>query len=332
MRKRYLFALALGMLPWGAASAWAVPANDLIGDAIPLGGPGTVSGTTIDATFDGMPFCGTSNTAPGVWYSAVGTGDFFNFDTFSAATNYDTKISVYSGSTVMPDCVDGDDDDFSSPFNGLQSQVGFGSVLGENYYVLVHGFGSATGVFDLNYNIFGPPVNDDVVNASPLDIGVPMAFDNRFATAESGEVSPGAGTGPSTCNSQDGWCSFETDADNSLWYTFMAPTHGSIQIDAGPSDTQLAVWDVSDPTMFGTFVEVAGNDDSGPGLSAAILNLTGLTAGNTYYVQLDGFSGSSTSDGTILITSVNVVPEPVTATLGLMGLGVLGLTTRRRVA
>ena len=58
MRKRYLCALALGLLPCGAASALPVPANDLIGDAILLVAPTTASGTTVDATFDAMPFCG----------------------------------------------------------------------------------------------------------------------------------------------------------------------------------------------------------------------------------------------------------------------------------
>jgi len=36
--------------------------------------------------------------------------------------------------------------------------------------------------------------------------------------------------------------------------------------------------------------------------------------------------------GLTLPFRVQTVPEPITATLGLMGLGVLGLATRRRVA
>jgi hypothetical protein len=49
------------------------PANDDCSGAIAIT-PGTYSGSTSTATTDGTPFCGTSNTAPGVWYSFTGNG------------------------------------------------------------------------------------------------------------------------------------------------------------------------------------------------------------------------------------------------------------------
>ncbi|MEM7167829.1 MAG: LamG-like jellyroll fold domain-containing protein [Planctomycetota bacterium] len=155
------------------------------------------------------------------------------------------------------------------------------------------------------------PPHDEVCNALPLFIDVPQAFDLRLGTAAAGEVSPPAGTGPgASCNTQNGWCSFELDIDNSLWFTFVAPSNGCVSIAptcaAGAScDTQLAVYEVGDCTDFSTFDLVAANDDSGPGLTALINMLNGLTPGQTYYVQLDGFSNAQVN-GEILLTGCSV--------------------------
>ena len=68
--------------------------------------------------------------------------------TCSAGTNYDTKLSVFSGSCGSLVCIDGDDDHTCTHTN-LHSEVSFAAVSGTTYYVLVHGFGSANGDFDL---------------------------------------------------------------------------------------------------------------------------------------------------------------------------------------
>jgi hypothetical protein len=68
--------------------------NDLCADALPIACGETLSGSTVDATFDDVGTCGTSNTTNGVWYSIVGTGASITLSTCNAA-NYDTKISVY---------------------------------------------------------------------------------------------------------------------------------------------------------------------------------------------------------------------------------------------
>ncbi len=78
----------------------AGPENDLCEDAIEIvcpegGGSVTVSGSTTDATFDGVGFCGTSNTAPGVWYKVTHDG-LVTASTCNQAS-YDTKLSVYDG-------------------------------------------------------------------------------------------------------------------------------------------------------------------------------------------------------------------------------------------
>ena len=123
----------------------SAPPNDLCSDAAPIACDSAVAGTTIDATFDAFPTCTTTNTAPGVWYSIMGTGGDVTVDTCAGAT-YDTKISVYTDGCdpVTTTCVGGNDDAC-----GLQSSVTWTSTPGVEYLVLVHGFSSGTGDFTL---------------------------------------------------------------------------------------------------------------------------------------------------------------------------------------
>jgi subtilisin-like proprotein convertase family protein len=63
----------------------------------------------------------------------------------NAATTYDSKLGVFCDDCLEPVCVVGNDD-----FCGLQSQVSFCSEAGRTYYILVHGFGTASGPFQLD--------------------------------------------------------------------------------------------------------------------------------------------------------------------------------------
>jgi hypothetical protein len=149
------YKLRVGTFPTAAGGAGnfslacvSVPANDLCQDAIAVGVPSTTSGTTSFSTFDaGTPTCGTTVTTAGVWYTVTGTGNTMTASTCSAGTNYDTKLGVYCGNCANLaglTCVTGNDD-----FCGLQSQVSWCSQSGATYLILVHGFGGATGNFDL---------------------------------------------------------------------------------------------------------------------------------------------------------------------------------------
>ena len=144
-----------------------------------------VSGNTSSATFDGAPFCGTSNTAPGVWYEWVGDGSGVTLST--AGSGYDTKLTVYRDGCDVLECVDGNDDSGGT----LQSEVSFLSEAGATYQILVHGFGSSAGDYILTMSCAGAPDNDDACAAEPAFIGVPVPYDNTFASAQEGEVSPG---------------------------------------------------------------------------------------------------------------------------------------------
>ena len=105
----------------------------------------TVTGNTGSPfTADTAPVCGVGNgTGGGVWYRITGTGQ--NITASLCASAFDTRIRVYTGGCSALTCVAGNDD-----FCGTRSQVTWNSITGTNYFILVHGFGSATGQFSLN--------------------------------------------------------------------------------------------------------------------------------------------------------------------------------------
>jgi outer membrane murein-binding lipoprotein Lpp len=135
--------------------ASAQPPNDDCGDAILVDVGSVTAGMTIGATFDNVGFCGTSNTAPGVWYRVVGTGESSTASTCNdgndstGSADYDTKISVFSGDCGNLTCVTGVDD--TQGCNGATTKVSWASEFGVEYLILVHAFGSTTtGNFNLS--------------------------------------------------------------------------------------------------------------------------------------------------------------------------------------
>ncbi len=131
------------------------PANDLCVQAIgPLSVPSITPGTTEDATFDDVGDCGTfnDNTAPGVWYTVVGTGKRITASTCGPMCDYDTydtKISVFCRSCDEPICIDGNDDNCPDGASDFLSTVTWCSQAGAEYLILVHGFESEVGDFKL---------------------------------------------------------------------------------------------------------------------------------------------------------------------------------------
>jgi subtilisin-like proprotein convertase family protein len=135
-----------------------VPVNDDCANATSAG-LGVTNGSTVGATLSGPDACGTTITAPGVWYSVTGTGNTMTVTTCDASSNYDSKLSVFCGGCDTLNCVGGNDDDCADA-SGLLSTVTWCSELGAEYLVLVHGFSGGTGDFALLVSDDGAACSD----------------------------------------------------------------------------------------------------------------------------------------------------------------------------
>ena len=92
-----------------------------------------------------------------------------------------------------------------------------------------------------------------------------------------------------------------------VWFKFLAPSSGNVRISNDYSggtmgnDSRIALFSVDDVNIYATFTNLACDDDNGSVIAGkSILYATGLTPGNTYYIQVDGKVGS-TATGTFCL-------------------------------
>lgn len=177
-------------------------------DAV-CGGVATISGSTLCATYNSNTDenCAISTDAGTgtVWYSVFGNGGNYTVSTCvseGGSANYDTKISVFSGTCSNLNCIDGNDD--TGGF--LCSTVSWNTTSGELYYIMVHGFDGAEGNFTLaltassplscnvtgsNISCFG--ANDGAASVTASGGGLPydIQWSNGATTASISGLSPG---------------------------------------------------------------------------------------------------------------------------------------------
>ncbi len=102
------------------------------------------------------------------WYRFIGNGNTLSVTTCDAV-GFDTIISVYCGfdGCGALTCV-GSNDDASCAFGSTtRSTLNFCSVDGAPYYVLVRGFGAATGDYVISVNDTGAPCDATVACGQP---------------------------------------------------------------------------------------------------------------------------------------------------------------------
>ncbi|PKA81889.1 PA domain-containing protein [Ulvibacter sp. MAR_2010_11] len=207
------FSMAVSCVP-----APPPPSNDLCANAIAVSCGDFISGTTIDATIDSAvaPLCDTGVTSPGVWYvltDNTGLVTDITITMCTGTTDYDAKLSVYTGDCGAPPltCVVGNDDTC-----GLQSEVSFQSDGNTTFLILVHGFGGATGNFELDIQCTPiPPPNDEIANSIDVDeIGCPYTDPAVAMPAATSE----AGGTPAGCDNAGA---------RGVWYNFTPTTDGT---------------------------------------------------------------------------------------------------------
>jgi hypothetical protein len=208
----------------------AALANDDCGGAITVTCGNTYSGSTGSATSASDPsaLCGVTPGSDGVWYVFAGNGNSITASLCGSA--YDTEINVYSGSCAALSCVGGNDD-----FCGSSSQLTFTSTLGVNYYILVNGYGGASGNFTLAITCAAPP------SATAQDCGGGSTICSN--TSFSGNSSGGGNINDFTAGNTD--C-LDPPEHQTSWYYFSSTTNGTIGMTITPAlttdDYDWAIW------------------------------------------------------------------------------------------
>lgn len=122
-----------------------VEPNDECDDAIALSCGDTVSGDTSFASDSGM------NPSADVFYTYTGTGTPEIVTLSLCGSSYDTYVRVFTSCDLTQEIAHNDD------FCGLQSQVAFMSDGTSTYVIMVEGFGSQFGAFNLDVSCVESP-------------------------------------------------------------------------------------------------------------------------------------------------------------------------------
>jgi hypothetical protein len=226
----------------------------------------------------------------------VGNGASVTVSTCNPGTDFDTKLGVFSGSCGALTCIGGNDDTTAPecvlPATGFnrKSRVTFQSTAGTTYYVLVTGFGTAAGNFELSVTCATapPPVSfNECAGAITLTPGatcVPTSGTNVGATQS---------VAPITC---DG---FTSNSALDVWYKFTA-TQATHAVIVNGGTTFDAVVDVRSGACNGTTIGCS-DDQILSGASEVVL-LNSLTAGQTYLIRIYGWFGA-TGNFTVCVTN-----------------------------
>ncbi len=268
---------------------------------------------------------GDKNMGGTVWFTFTAPAGGEAEISLCDLANFDTQIAVYEVEDCKVDTnfvlIGANEDGPTSCATGGDSYLALeGLTPGKKYYLVVDGYGRNRGSFGIliRDGISPGPVNDDVANAIelPVDGEAKSGFTNSFATVRDNEQD----IRPIPANNQDcttGWC--DKQVDNSVWFKFVAPVDGKVNIstcDLADFDTQLALYSASDVNDFSTFSLKAANDAGPVDCSTffdSYLPVTGLTAGQTYYIMVDGFDGDN-GDFSISLTGIADVKSPTEPT------------------
>ncbi|MCB9235884.1 MAG: T9SS type A sorting domain-containing protein [Bacteroidia bacterium] len=143
-----------------------------------------------------------------------------------------------------------------------------------------------------------PPANDNICNATQINIGATVAGSNACATVQSGEVDPSSGS---------------ISPSRTTWHFFIAPPSGHVIVttDLGGTtfDTEIAIYHDAGATCpgnnWGNLTEEGANDDK-----VLLFNLKSevelecLTPGDRYYIQIDGNDATDQGAYQCRVTSI----------------------------
>ncbi|MET3537958.1 FG-GAP-like repeat-containing protein [Chryseobacterium limigenitum] len=157
MRKKLSFFVLLSNITWGIAQLTCASAVNLtVGTYTAPAVTGTPPSTVCNL--------GTLGSAA-VWYKYTATANK-NVTVSSVVTgqNVDTRVMVYSGSCGALACIAANDDS-----SGTSSQVSFGAVAGNTYYVVFDNRWSGSG-FNFNVTESAPVINRLSFTSQPVTV------------------------------------------------------------------------------------------------------------------------------------------------------------------
>lgn len=273
-------------------------------------GTGDIAISTLPYSHNGQTTCGKVNDISSTNVTGIcGASQYYNGEDVSysftptisgnvnitlTSTGSYTSLNVHEGCPTLGGiCV-----------GSAQSSTGNKSLTvcvtaGITYYVIVDSWPSP----DCNpYSISitapsgtgGAAANDLPCNAEPLSLGIQASGNNACAGSANEPAKP-------TC--------WSTGIINSIWYTVVAPASGQLKIRTLPTNSgtplqnpQIAVYSGSCTSL--TFVACNDNAPSCGGYTQyySYLHLSGLTAGQTYYIVVDG---NNNSIGTFEIVAID---------------------------
>lgn len=220
--------------------------------------------------------------------------------------SYDFEVTAASGGYVSyffkaasEGCNDANwhciDDFNTAGASALPPIPGNTLTAGQVYYILADPQVTTPVSQTFKISACEPPVNDSPVNAIDIAVNSPCddnIYSNIGAGLDPGEPDPDV-------DPSDGLVGRWLDAaDETVWFTFTAPPTGTITIFTNPksadipnNDTQVALYSVGDPSDYSTFHLLVSDEDNGSAYLGynSVVSYTGLNAGQTYYIQVDGW-------------------------------------------
>jgi len=158
--------------------------------------------------------------------------------------------------------------------------------------------------------------NDNIANATRLSLGRNTGFSNQCATVETKEPFPQT----SGCLISNNWCPDQTKSgsvlNNSVWFTFVAPSNGLITINTSGFNDQIAVYDSKSyyAILSGNkslYSLISANDDRSVSDNTAQIQNLILDPLKQYWLQVDGNNAAYGGFVVDLISnSIEVFPNP----------------------
>lgn len=153
------------------------------------------------------------------------------------------------------------------------------------------------------------PPNDDVDNALNLYPGQNIPYSNFCASVQLNEPQPLL----TSCNSLTSWCPGGGYIQNTLWFTFPGPVSSKVTINTQGFNDRIALYEADSAAaiLTGQYTLIAANDGSANSDGYAKLTDIPVVPYKTYWLQVDGYKGST---GTVIIdlitNDLDIFPNP----------------------